>query len=79
MTAISANDVWAVEYANENAQGQNGAALVEHWDGTRWKLVDSPIAGNATLLLAAAALSGTDVWSVGYIQTGDVQFLRASD
>jgi hypothetical protein len=79
LTAISANDVWAVGYANENTHGQNGEALIEHWDGTQWNLVDSPIAGNATLLLAATALSSTDVWSVGYIQTGSVQFLPVTE
>ena len=77
--AISADDIWAVGYANENTQSENGQALLEHWDGTQWSLVDSPIAGNATLLLAASALSSSDVWGVGYIQTSDVQFLPVTE
>src|SRR5438270_3318449 len=71
--AVSANDVWAVGYANENTNFQNGEALIEHWDGTQWTLVKSPIAGNATLLLSTTALSSTDIWSVGYMQTNNVQ------
>ena len=79
VTAISANDVWGVGYGNENTQAKNGEALIEHWDGTQWKLVDSPIAGNATILLAAAARSSDDVWGVGYIQTSNVQFLPVTE
>jgi hypothetical protein len=79
IAALSANNIWAVGYANENSQGKNGQALIEHWDGTRWKLVNSPIAGNATLLYSVTAISNTDIWAVGYIQTSNVQFLPITE
>jgi hypothetical protein len=79
VTAISANDVWAVGYENLNSQGKNGQALIEHWDGTQWTLIESPIAGNATLLLGVTASSSTDVTAVGYVQTSDVQFLPVTE
>ncbi len=79
VTALSASDIWAVGYANENTQGQNGAALIEHWDGTRWKLVSSPLAGSATTLYGVVPVSSTDIWAVGYIQTSSVQFLPVTE
>jgi hypothetical protein len=79
VTALSSNDVWAVGYANENSKGQNGQALIEHWDGVRWSLVDSPIAGAATVLSSMAAVSSSEIWAVGYIQTRNVQFIPVTE
>jgi hypothetical protein len=79
IAALSPTDIWAVGYANENSQRKNGQALIEHWDGTKWRLVNSPIAGNATLLYSVAAVSSTDIWAVGYIQTSTVQFLPVTE
>src|SRR5438132_1337422 len=69
----------AVGYANENSRGQNGEALIEHWDGAKWTLVASPIAGNATILLGIASLSAANLTAVGYIQTSNVQFLPVTE
>jgi hypothetical protein len=79
IAALSPTNIWAVGYANENSQGKNGQALIEHWDGTRWTLVSSPSAGNATLLYSVAAVSSTNIWAVGYIQTSNVQFLPVTE
>jgi hypothetical protein len=79
ITALTANNVWAVGYANENSRGQNGQALIEHWDGAKWTLVASPIAGNATILLGIASLSAANLTAVGYIQTSNVQFLPVTE
>jgi hypothetical protein len=79
VTALASNDVWAVGYANENSKGQNGQALIEHWDGARWSLVDSPIAGAATILCSIAAVSSSEIWAVGYIQTRDIQFTPVTE
>jgi hypothetical protein len=76
---LSDHDAWAVGYANENTHSQNGEALIEHWDGSRWTMVDSPIPGSATLLLSAAAVSSTDIWATGYIQTNNIQFLPVTE
>jgi hypothetical protein len=66
VTAIAADDIWAVGYENENSQGQYGGALTEHWDGTSWQLAPAPVLGLATTLTAVTALSSTNVWAVGY-------------
>jgi len=79
VAAVSANDVWAVGYQNQNRQGQNGQGLIMHWDGTSWSEVESPIAGYATILLGVTANSSSDVTAVGYIQTADVQFLPVTE
>jgi hypothetical protein len=79
VAALASNDIWAVGYANENSQGRNGAALIEHWDGTSWTLSDSPVAGSATTLYSLAPISSTSIWAVGYIKTSDVQFLPVTE
>jgi hypothetical protein len=79
VAAISANDVWAIGYQNQNDQGQTGQGLIEHWDGTQWTAIASPIAGNATILLGVTAFSSTDITAVGYIQTSNVQFLPVTE
>ncbi|HEV3312180.1 MAG TPA: hypothetical protein VG815_16845 [Chloroflexota bacterium] len=58
VAAISRRDVWAV--------GSNGlgSALVEHWNGTGWRIIRAPSpAGSA--LLGIKALSADDIWAVG--------------
>jgi len=79
VTALASNDIWAVGYANENSKGQNGEALIEHWDGSQWRLVDSPIAGAATILYSLAAVSSSEIWAVGYIQTPTIQFTPVTE
>ena len=59
VTAVSANDVWAVGYAG----GEN---LIEHWNGKIWSIVPSPNIGtNANFLYGVSAISATDIWAVG--------------
>ena len=70
VTAISADDVWAVG-ARENVapmQGSNTLAL--HWDGERWSVVPSPdvpsLDGPPVDMLVGVSASGPDdVWAVG--------------
>jgi hypothetical protein len=44
-------------------------ALLEHWDGTAWTLVDGPDLGveDSHFLLGVAAASADDIWAVGYV------------
>jgi hypothetical protein len=67
VVAIAANDVWAM--------GSSGKfTLTEHWDGANWSIVPSangnPNPGSnlsvANVLVAADAVSSTNVWAVGY-------------
>jgi hypothetical protein len=66
VTAISANDVWAVGQF-QDASGTT-QTLTEHWNGTSWSIVTSPSAGAE--FLGAAAVSSSNVWAVGLGGTG---------
>jgi hypothetical protein len=63
LSAASGGDVWAV--GTIQAAGHN-QGNIQHWDGTRWKVVPSVnSAGAETRLLGVAAISRTDAWAVG--------------
>jgi hypothetical protein len=69
LTGLSANstsDVWAVGYSYTGPKGRT-LPLTEHWDGSQWKVVPSPTAGDrfGTLLAAVSAVSASDVWACG--------------
>ena len=64
VVALSATNAWAVGTYN----GQTSpAALVEHWNGTQWKLVKAPNPDpNQNLLNSVTGIPGTkDLWAVG--------------
>ncbi len=71
VTALSANDVWAVGDFSNGTQGQIvEETLTLHWNGSRWSVVSSPspsTMGNG--LDSVTALSANDVWAVGYTWT----------
>jgi hypothetical protein len=62
VAGISSNDVWAV--------GQAGSlsTLAQHWDGSAWNIVDTPVFNsNATnlVLVGIVALSSDNIWTAG--------------
>jgi hypothetical protein len=61
MTAISANDIWAV-----GSLVSNGLLnfLFEHWNGTDWTPITVP--NDGAFLLGASSDATNDVWAVGY-------------
>jgi hypothetical protein len=61
VTAVSANDVWAVGQFQDAANTPQ--TLTEHWNGSSWSIVTSPSAGAE--FLGAAAVTSSDVWAVG--------------
>lgn len=64
VAALSGSDVWAVgDWESQNGSGQ-GHPLIEHWNGTRWNIVDGPSAGLYGLS-SIAAVSANDIWVVG--------------
>jgi hypothetical protein len=67
VTAISTDDVWAVGYAGDPALGQERAVALR-WNGLGWSsfALRPAIGGGRSALVAVSALSGTDVWAVGY-------------
>jgi hypothetical protein len=56
---VSANDVWAVGYYGGNGNEQ---ALLEHWDGSHWLVVESPTPSPAISLFSVAVASANDIW-----------------
>jgi hypothetical protein len=73
VSASSANDAWAVGYAN-TLSGVNGwpsKTIAMHWNGTAWSTVATPNpAKQGNVLRAVKAFSPTDAWAVGYYYDG---------
>ncbi|HJT56128.1 MAG TPA: hypothetical protein VJ761_06525 [Ktedonobacteraceae bacterium] len=71
VTAISVTNVWAVGYYI-SPKTTNRLALIEHWDGQKWRVVTSPIVGRQfsqhdNFLNASTQVPGTtQVWAAGY-------------
>jgi hypothetical protein len=84
--AFSSNDVWAVGiFGVPNGESVTGTlvdvgttgdldhseALIMHWDGKTWRIVDSPGLGTGpTALLSIDGVAAGDIWAVGYHRTG---------
>jgi hypothetical protein len=65
VTALSATNIWAVgEYSNSSNTSEQ--PLIEHWDGSSWKVIQSPQVGNLYAVLnSISAISADDIWAVG--------------
>ncbi len=63
VTAVSATDIWAVG-STQTKYGRD-LALIEHWDGTTWSIVNGPSFPGSIFLNSVAAASATDIWAVG--------------
>ncbi len=64
---ISDNDVWAVGYYSNLVGGHSlDRAMAQHWDGTAWSLVTVPLPGSESYLYSISALSGNNIWAVGF-------------
>lgn len=62
----SPNDVWAVGTQGGYPTKSRQRTLIEHWNGTRWRLVPSPnVAAKDNELSAVTAISRNDAWAVG--------------
>jgi hypothetical protein len=71
VAAISANDIWAVGHSGDPSSIPL-ETLTEHWNGTSWSIVPSPNPGtyNGNVLTAVSGVSASDVWAVGWYQSG---------
>jgi hypothetical protein len=67
VTAVSSRDVWAV---GQYFVGANTNTLIEHWNGTAWKVVSSPSPGSVNSLNAIYAASASNIWAVGGYASG---------
>ena len=66
-TCVSQSDCWVVGYSVAKLFGGLDATLIEHWDGSSWRIVDSPNTDSALTnnLFGVACNSTSDCWAVG--------------
>lgn len=70
VAAISSGDAWAVGGHAYDNNALHVHTLIEHWDGTHWRIVPgAAIASAYSNLNGIAALSSTDVWAAGSYRT----------
>lgn len=63
VAAISPTDVWSV---GQYGDGGVHHSLIEHWDGTKWKIFPSAHFQAGEILMGVSAISSTDVWAIGW-------------
>jgi hypothetical protein len=67
VVALSRTNAWA--FGLYERQTTSFRTLVLHWNGTRWSVVPSPNSGTGeNALTAAAAVSPSNIWAVGFRQ-----------
>jgi hypothetical protein len=70
ITAVTPSDVWIVGSTRLTPGGSRIGTLTEHWDGSRWTVVNTPAPRlpecTAAFLTSASAVGTRDVWAVGW-------------
>jgi hypothetical protein len=76
--ALAPNDVWAVGFSTPVPPPKEAATLtlIEHFDGSSWKVVPSPNVGPNSIyqsnrLFGLTANSSTDIWAFGSVFAAD--------
>jgi Phosphoesterase family len=60
--------------------GYHARSLIEAWNGTAWRVVDTPrLNTRRDMLFSAAATGPADVWAVGQRQSGDGTFATLAE
>ena len=73
IAAVSANNIWAVGISGVGTGSDQ--TLIEHWNGSKWRIVPSPNGSQfGSRLFGVAALSANDAWAVGSYspQSGEI-------
>jgi hypothetical protein len=68
VSAVSANNVWAVGRYGDHDGGPLDETLIEHWNGSEWSVVKSPSPGGSSAdddLWGVVPVSPSDAWAVG--------------
>jgi hypothetical protein len=65
VAATSPASAWAVGSYCATCSGHEYQALIEHWDGTGWRRVTSPVRASDTRLFGVTASSARNAWAVG--------------
>jgi hypothetical protein len=69
VNGTSTEDIWAV--GETEAAPSPVRSLIEHWDGSRWSIVPSPLpSAGPSALFDVVALSRKDAWAVGTMSSG---------
>ncbi len=74
VSAVAADDVWAVGYMFDFALTPD-ETLTMHWDGSAWSYVPSPSPEPGSYLTDVVALATDNVWAVGYYYLGEPRTL----
>jgi hypothetical protein len=53
---------------SRSAEGDSITALIEHWNGTAWRVVPGPALGQSSVLSGVAIVSASNAWAVGSYQ-----------
>jgi hypothetical protein len=69
VAAVSPRDVWGVGYWRTTTAN---APLIEHWNGSRWKIIANPTSVT-TGLVGVSADAANDAWAVGYNFAGSIE------
>jgi hypothetical protein len=81
VTALSANDIWAVGISLHNVgASKRYRPVILHWNGTVWSVSVSPNVPQGiddSELIAVAGASSTDIWAAGFTTTMHVVSLGA--
>jgi hypothetical protein len=64
VAVLSESDAWAVGISTPNSTSLP-KLLIEHWDGQKWSVVNSPSPGRTSALSSVRAVSSSDVWAAG--------------
>jgi hypothetical protein len=68
---LSPTNVWAVGTSYRDPAGRGPAhGLIEHWDGTHWRLVPSPALPPNSSLQSISAAGPNDIWVSGWGTAG---------
>ena len=67
LTALAANDIWAVGVSSNGSGVSEVEGLTLHWDGSQWRIIPSPNPENSTLLSGIGKIPGSrSIWAAGY-------------
>jgi len=72
VTAVSANDVWAVGMWRNESTIHQRRTLTMHWNGVKWDLAPSPSPGRSSELFTAGTVPGGQVLATGLFSNYDV-------
>ena len=65
ISALSADDIWAVGYYIDTPTSAGEHPYIAHWDGSNWTQASSPDFGSSSYLEGVAAVAPDAVWAVG--------------